>query len=64
MYSLDKDGILYRKKCENDPSQGKLIIIPDSMIQEILENFHDSKTEEGHFGIAKTAAKIRDKFFF
>lgn len=64
LYSLDKNGILYRAKCEKDLKKGKTIIIPDSMIPEILENYHDSKNEGGHFGITKTAAKIKDKFFF
>ena len=67
-YWLNKDlfqlveGVLFRKKPkEND--QELLLVIPDSLKETAMLLHHDIPTA-GHQGVARTKAKLKEKFFW
>ncbi|GBN20332.1 hypothetical protein AVEN_131314-1 [Araneus ventricosus] len=58
-----KNGVLYRKwKSDNGSSCRWLLILPKSIIQEVLRETHDSASG-GHFGVMKTLSKTRERFY-
>ncbi|XP_019888240.1 uncharacterized protein LOC109611168 [Ooceraea biroi] len=57
-------GVLYKRWVSSNPEGSKLqIIVPRGRIAEILEEAHDSPTG-GHFGVNKTLAKIRQRYYW
>ena len=62
LYSIGDDGNLYRLRNMKKPELGKVLVIPQNLINKILIATHDSAHEGGHFGIKKTMAKIGENF--
>ena len=57
--SVGKDGIL-RHSCSDDPGSEQ-IVIPGNLTSRALQMMHD---ELGHFGTAKTSARVKERFFW
>ncbi|UYV78634.1 K02A2.6-like, partial [Cordylochernes scorpioides] len=59
-----RDGVLYRKwKSENGKHGSWKLVLPRSHVPLALQEMHSSPTG-GHFGIRKTLAKARERFFW
>ena len=59
------NGVLYRKwKPSNRANECWQAIIPRSMRNEVLYQLHDSPTSGGHFGVEKTLARIKQRFWW
>lgn len=54
-----KNNILYRIK--DHIRRKTVIVIPRSLTQKIIENFHSSPLEGGHLHLEKTLDKIQEK---
>ena len=55
------EGKLYRT-VDNDPAQQLWqLVVPKALRKTVLEQLHDSPVG-GHFGVAKTLAKVRNSF--
>lgn len=61
-YTIEKD-IVYLKKFDGHTNQLKLLV-PRSLINKILETFHDDSLTGGHTGIYKTHEKISSKYYW
>jgi hypothetical protein len=61
-YTL-RDDVLYRSSSGRDRQRTLLLCIPHSMQEDVLEAIHDSLFG-CHFGVTKTMAKIRERFWF
>ena len=57
--SVREDGILRHVGTEN--SETGQIVIPRSLTSRVLQMMHD---DFGHFGTAKTSARVRERFFW
>ena len=57
--SVREDGILRQVGTEN--SETGQIVIPRSLTSRVLQMMHD---DLGHFGTAKTSARVRERFFW
>ena len=61
MWSND---ILYRRWESEGGTRSKLqLVVPQSLVQEILKLLHDNPTS-GHLGVTKTVEKVRQRFFW
>ena len=59
------NGVLYRKwKPSNRVNECWQAIIPKEMRNEILYQLHDSPMSGGHFGVEKTLARIKQRFWW
>ncbi|UYV82560.1 K02A2.6-like, partial [Cordylochernes scorpioides] len=59
-----RDGVLYRKwESEDGKHESWKLVLPRSHVPLALQEMHSSPTG-GHFGIRKTLAKAREKFFW
>ena len=59
------NGVLYRKwKPSNRVNECWQAIIPKDMRNEILYQLHDSPMSGGHFGVEKTLARIKQRFWW
>ena len=59
------NGVLYRKwKSSNQVNECWGAIIPKQMRDEILYQLHDSPMGGGHFGVEKTLARIKQRFWW
>ena len=60
-----KDGLLYKLLMMqfNCNTKKKLIYLPSSMIQDLLQIYH-SHPLSGHFGVQRTYLKIKNKFWW
>ena len=59
------NGVLYRKwKPSNRVNECWQAIIPKEMRNEILYQLHDSQTSDGHFGVEKFLARIKQRFWW
>ena len=59
------NGVLYRKwKPSNRVNECWQAIIPKEMKNEILYQLHDSPMIGGHFGVEKTLARIKQRFWW
>ena len=59
------NGVLYRKwKPSNRVNECWQSIIPKEMRNEILYQLHDSPMSGGHFGVEKTLARIKQRFWW
>lgn len=58
-----KQGILYQKRLTYTPTENVYfqLLVPRALRQEIIRNNHDT-IMAGHFGVNKTAKRIRQKF--
>ena len=67
-YWLDKDlfklidGVLYRQKPEEDRGDWLLVVL-ESLKKSLLSLHHDIPSA-GHQGIARTKARLKEKFFW
>ena len=57
--SVGEDSILRHVDTEN--SETGQIVIPRSLTSRVLQMMHD---DLGHFGTAKTSARVRERFFW
>lgn len=58
-----ENGVLYRKNfVPNGPS--KLLVIPDKLKPEVINQAHDSLGGGGHLGFAKTYLKLKSRVFW
>lgn len=58
-------GILYRNIADlNLKEKRSVLVLPESMIIDILEDAHSSLHHGGHLGYHKTLRKIKDKYWF
>ena len=57
--SVDKNGILRGSSVEK-PGSGQ-IIVPRNLTSRVLQMLHD---DLGHFGTAKTSARVKERFFW
>ena len=55
-----EDGVLFRKKLDSEDLE---LVIPDSLKEQALSWHHDIPMA-GHQGVARTKAKLREKFFW
>lgn len=60
---LLENNVLYKKHFDPRGSS-KLLVIPDSMKEEILLCCHDDPLSGGHLGFAKTFGKIKTRYFW
>jgi hypothetical protein len=58
-----EDGLVYKVIHRPDQIILKVPYIPNSMINQLLQAYHDNPTS-GHLGINKTWHKIRDRYFW
>jgi hypothetical protein len=60
-----KEGLLYKLLTMriNCSTKNKLIYLPSSMIQNLLQIFH-SHPLGGHFGVERTYLKLKNKFWW
>ncbi|UYV77866.1 K02A2.6-like [Cordylochernes scorpioides] len=59
-----RDGVLYRKwESEDGKHESWKLVLPRSHVPLALQEMHSSPTG-GHFGIRKTLAKARERFFW
>ena len=60
-----KDGLLYKLMVlrENCTTKKKLIYLPSSMINDLLQVYH-SDPLSGHFGVQRTYLKIKSKYWW
>ena len=59
-----KDGVLYRKAYSSIPGEHVMqAIVPKAMQKDILQSMHDSLMS-AHLGVHKTAAKIKQVFYW
>ena len=56
------DGVLYRQKPEVDMGDW-LLVVPESLKKSVLSLHHDIPSA-GHQGIARTKARLKEKFFW
>ena len=57
-----ENDILYRRWESEDGTRSKLqLVVPQSLVQEILKLSHDNPTS-GHLGVTKTVEKVRQTF--
>ena len=59
-----KQDILVYRDLDQFKQEVFLPVVPKSLIPDILMKFHSHPTSGGHFGIAKTIAKIKQKYFW
>ena len=63
-FFLDEDNLLYKLQTPNKPYDAtSLLVVPDSLREEILINCHDSPLA-GHFGFEKTYNKIKTHYWW
>ncbi|KAJ8720901.1 hypothetical protein PYW08_006366 [Mythimna loreyi] len=55
-------GVLYRYDPDSDAEDAQLVV-PSSMRDEILKEFHDSPTA-GHQGVERTLHRLKEKYYF
>ena len=59
------NGVLYRKwKPSNRVNECWQVIIPEEMRNEFLYQLHNSPRSGGHFGVEKTLARIKQRFWW
>lgn len=59
-----KEGLLCRRwESTNGKHVSWLLVVPKSKIEEVLKECHDAPLG-GHFGIKKTLAKVRERFYW
>lgn len=58
-----KNEILYYKKYTPPKNYNLILVIPKTLINEILKSYHDSPTG-GHTGISRTIHKIQNKYYW
>lgn len=56
------DGVLFRRKPNKD-DRDLLLVIPGSLKKMVLSMHHDIPTS-GHQGVARTKAKLKEKFYW
>lgn len=61
-FTLNDDKILCLKQLKNNLVE-KLVVVPKSQSQSVIQSYHDSLTS-GHFGIKKTILKIQSKYYW
>ncbi|KAK3916947.1 Retrovirus-related Pol polyprotein from transposon 412 [Frankliniella fusca] len=62
-----KDGLLYRRfeHQSGDPSRERLqLVLPRGKVKEVLSLYHDAPGSGSHFGVQKTLARVRDRFYW
>ena len=59
-----KDEILVYRDIDQFKQTVFLPVVPKSLVPEILLKFHSNPIVGGHFGIAKTLTKIKQKYFW
>ncbi|POM76328.1 Hypothetical protein PHPALM_6441 [Phytophthora palmivora] len=68
-FTLSEDNVLYylgtsRRKSDRQQEETFLrLVVPSTMVQEVLQNCHDS-LEGGHQGIVRTFNRIRQDYFW
>ncbi|UYV77490.1 K02A2.6-like [Cordylochernes scorpioides] len=63
-YLTLRDGVLYRKwESEDGKHESWKLVLPRSHVTLALQDMHSSPTGD-HFGIRKTLAKVRERFFW
>jgi hypothetical protein len=58
-----QDDTLYFKKFSKFKGLSKLLVIPNTLIHQILESYHSSPNS-GHIGISRLVRKIQEKYFW
>jgi hypothetical protein len=63
------DGVLYRVHVKDGkgPRAQRTVLqlaIPQPLVKGVLINCHDSPVSGGHFGIARTIGKVKEKYYF
>jgi len=58
-----QNEILYYKKYTPPKNYNIILVIPNTLINEILKSYHDSPTG-GHTGISRTIHKIQNKYYW
>ncbi|KAJ8953410.1 hypothetical protein NQ318_023527, partial [Aromia moschata] len=59
-----RDGLLHRKwESPNGVSAVYQLVLPKARIHQVLEELHNSPTG-GHFGVTRTLARVRDRFYW
>ncbi|KAJ8953824.1 hypothetical protein NQ318_006674 [Aromia moschata] len=59
-----RDGLLHRKwKSPDGVSAVYQLVLPKARIHQVLEELHSSPTG-GHFGVTRTLARVRDRFYW
>ncbi|OWZ04243.1 reverse transcriptase [Phytophthora megakarya] len=68
-FVLSSDNVLYctdvnrRKAEENMPEMSLRLVVPTTMIQEVLHNCHDS-IEGGHQGVVRSYQKVKHDYYW
>ena len=59
------DGILYRF-CANEDTENGQLVVPESMTNTILYNYHDEPTagHAGHYGVSRTIDRITAHYYW
>jgi len=57
------DGVLFKKNITREGSEVMQLVLPRTLINEVLRSAHDSNTG-GHLGIDKTYSKLKVKFYW
>ena len=58
------NGVLYRRwENENGPASKPLLVVPRSLVKDVLTSLHDDPTSS-HLGITKTLSKVRERFYW
>lgn len=58
-----RDDLLVRSIKKDSPIPRHTVVVPESLVQEILKGVHDSPFE-GHLGVTKTIERIRERFYW
>ncbi|KAJ8962150.1 hypothetical protein NQ318_018107 [Aromia moschata] len=59
-----RDGLLHRKwESPDGVSAVYQLVLPKARIHQVLEELHNSPTG-GHFGVTRTLARVRDRFYW
>ena len=57
-----RDNILVRSVRKDSPIPRYAVVVPESLVQEVLRGIHDSPFS-GHLGVTRTLDRIRERFY-
>lgn len=57
-----QNGLLYKNVMRNSVAC-KVVVLPQSLFKEVMEELHDDAWSGGHLGLAKTIGRFRDRYF-
>ena len=58
-----RDNILVRSVRKDSPISRYAVVVPESLVQEVLRGIHDSAFA-GHLGVTRTLDRIRERFYW